>query len=464
MVRFYLLLLSVVLLASCSTPAAAQKDKKDKGKNRPEWLNQRPNPSGYYVGIGSASISQNPGNYQEAARLIALNDLSGEIVVSISGETDFTQRETNDEVEEIFQSSVKSITENNLEGFELVETFTEGDLFWSYYRLSKEMYMANKRKRFSEAMANSNDLYNRASTEENAGRIYPAFLLYTQALEPLLPYLISALEPEFKGKAAEQNNKMTSALIRVMSGIRFTAVAAEVSYKFGSKKDLPIAIKVTYNQDGREIPVERFPVKFEFGPGNGVFQSEYVNSNPQGLATAVVTKIEPTKRSVVVKAVFNTQDFAVLFDKRVSLFTLGNIAPPSARVRIATKGPSVKIEATEYSLGKKLTQNILEPVINDFLIENGCVVNDPNGEYDFIIEMKVETREGTTSGRAYQALLNANIVALDAQTEDEIVNLPIQDLKGVKFDFENASRDAYAKARKKLEEEFLPVFLEKLYN
>lgn len=461
MVRLYPLLLLAVLLTSCLAPATAQKNKKTP---RPAWLDKRPNDANFYVGIGSSSITKNPGNYQEAARLVALNDLSGEIVVNISGETDFTERETNGEVEELYQSTIKSITENNLEGYEQVDTYTDGDLFWAYYRISKQKYLANKRKRFSEAMANSDDLYNRAAGEESAGRIYPAFLLYTQSLEPLLPYLISALEPEFKGKATEQNNKLTGALIKLMSGLRFESAAGEVTYKLGSKKDLKIPIKVTYNADGKSIPVERLPVQFTFGPGNGTFQSEFVNSDANGLATAVVTRIEPTKRSVVVKATFNTADFEVLFDKRVSLFTLGDVAPPSARVRIKTQGPRVLVESTEKSLGVTLTQNVLQPVVTDFLIENGCTIVGPDDEYDFIVEIKAETRKGTTAGRAHQALLNANIVALDGETEDEIVNLIFQDLKGVKFDFENASRDAYSKARKKMEEEFLPQFLDKLYN
>ncbi|MDX2063120.1 MAG: LPP20 family lipoprotein [Bacteroidia bacterium] len=452
-------LLACLLLLS--VPMAAQKGRKTK----PEWISQRPRVEGYYIGISAASVSQNPGNYQEAARLSALNDMSGEIVVNIQGETDFTQRETNDEINEVFQNTIKSITENNLEGYEFVESYTEGDLFWAYYRISKQTYLANKRKRFGEAMANSESLFSKAETERQGRRIYPAFLLYSQALEPLIPYLISALEPEFKGKASEQNTKITTQLIKLLTGLRFTPAPAEIEYKLGSKKDLPVVIKVTYTEEGLpEVPVERLPVQFAFGPGAGTFQSATVNSNPQGLATAVVSKLEPTKRGVVVQATFKTDDFPILFDKRIALFTIGNVAPPSARVRIKTQGPSVKIESQESSLGKPLTQNILEPVVKDYLIENGCVVNDPSGNYDFIIEMKVETREGTTAYNAYQALLNATIVAINATTEDEVVSLPIQNLKGSKFDYENASRDAYAKARKKLEEEFLPQFLAKLYN
>jgi hypothetical protein len=103
-------------------------------------------------------------------------------------------------------------------------------------------------------------------------------------------------------------------------------------------------------------------------------------------------------------------------------------------------------------------------VIKDFLIEKGCVVNDPSGKYDFIIEIKAETRAGTSAGKVYQSLLNATIMAVDANTEDEVVSLLIQDLKGAKYDFENASNDAYAKARKRLEQEFLPQFIGKLYN
>lgn len=458
-----LLSLIALLFLTSYSEATAQRGRRDRNKDRPEWVESKPSDAINYYGVGTASMSANS-DYQRIAKEGALADLSSDIVVSLASTTESKIVEENGEFNEYYEEAVSAITENNLEGYEQVETYNEDGVYWVLYRLNKDLYLRNKRQRFSQAMGNSKQLYTQASQLEQGGDIYQAFLLYTQALEPLLPYLVSAIEPEFKGDATEQNTKLTTKLINILSGIRFENTGGNPSYKLGSGQQLELPIKVTYrNESGREVPLSKFPVLFSFTRGEGEFVSGVANSDPNGMATGVITRINGGKGATVVMATMDTEPFKVLEDRRVSLYSIGNIAPPRAAIRITTTGPAVFIESVERSLGKDLEVPLLYTVVSDFLAANGCVVNPDDGNYDYEITINAQTRKGTSASGAYSALLDLNIVAIDALTGEELASSALRNLKGTKFDFENASQAAFDKARDEILANFLPEFLDKIY-
>lgn len=461
-------LLIMLALMAASTTWAQKKQAKGKAAptgGKPDWVTQRPKVPGYYIGIGSARLAGTPNEYQETARQVALTDMSQEIVVQIVSDAKLTDTQDNNVINTKFQQDIRTITENSLEGYEPVDSYNDGTNYWVYYRLNKTVYYTNKKKKFDAAMAASESSFTRAEELLNSGDVYTAYLFYTQSLNPLLPYLIAAIESEFKQASQTQAQKATERLITITSGLRFEAITKEPTYKFGARQDLPLELRVVYKSTRGDMPVAKFPVLFKFTSGGGNFLNPYANANPEGVVRAIINKIDPTKGGALVVAEFDTREFTALNDPKISQFNIGQVAPPKANFRIKTVGPAVKVMSDEKSLGKPLPVNILETTVKEFLTQNGCEVNPTNRPPDFVIKIQAETRQGTSVGTAFQSLMNAKITAVaNDGTETEVVNLLIQDLVGRKFDFENASNDAYAKARKRLTDEFLPAFINKLYN
>lgn len=442
-----------------------------RGKKRPDWMEKKPVDAVNYIGIGSAPVNADAGKMQEAAKQNALANMSSDIITGISATTEVTTTEVQKtgqktDTKDEFSQKVQALTDNMLEGYEMVDSYNDGQLLSVYYRLNKNTYITNKRKRFNDAIAASDNSYTQAVSNEQSGEVYQSFLLYTQAIEPLVPWLLTVLEPEFKGKCTEQANKISAKLTNLMSRTSITAINPGPEYKFGQRTDLPLEAKVQYkNEQGQMVNIGKFPVKFAFTAGKGQLLNEFANSDETGLARGIVRGIEPSKGATVVIAEFNTADFKILEDKRVTQYTIGNTAKPKAIFRIKTAGVSVNITTEEGLLGNAINPKIFEPMLKDFLTSKGCTLVKPGDPADFTVTVKADTRQGIQDKGAFTAFMNGSITATKNETGEDVAVLPINELKGIGFEsYDQASRDCYKKARERMNKDFLPAFLKRLYE
>jgi hypothetical protein len=457
---------ALMTMLVCACTAFAQKR-----KPRPDWMNKKPVDAANYIGVGSAPVSPDAGKMQEAAKQNALANMSSDIITAISATTDVTTTEVQKtgqktDIKDEFSQKVQALTDNMLEGFEQVDSYNDGQMYSVLYRLNKSTYIANKRKRFADAITASDNSYNQALANEQSGEVYQGFLQYTQAIEPLVPWLLMVLEPEFKGKCTEQANKISTKLTDLMSRTTITAMNPGPEYKFGQRTDLPLEAKVQYkNANGQMQDIAKFPVKFAFTAGKGQLLNEFANSDESGVARGIIRGIEPSKGATVVIAEFNTADFKILEDKRVTQYTIGNTAKPKAIFRIKTAGVTVNITTEEASLGSPINPKVFEPLLKDFLTSKGCTLVKPGDPADFTVTVKADTRQGIQSNGVFTSFMNANISAVKNETGEEVAVLPINELKGTKFEsFEQASRDCYNKARERLNKDFFPAFLKRIYE
>ena len=92
----------------------------------------------------------------------ALNDLISEIKVNVSSNSVLQSLQNNAEFKQQFESLVKITALNEIENYEVVDSWENADYFWIYMRLNKSQYAEMRRKRMQNALARAEDFFTRA--------------------------------------------------------------------------------------------------------------------------------------------------------------------------------------------------------------------------------------------------------------------------------------------------------------
>ncbi|HPF93435.1 MAG TPA: LPP20 family lipoprotein, partial [Tenuifilaceae bacterium] len=114
----------VLLLGACVG------GKKVQGPPKPDWVTNRPTSPMYYYGIGAARKSSDVSQYQQAARQNALADMANEISISISSNSVIHAFESNLNFREDFTSTIRAQTQQDLEGYEQVDSWDDENTYW----------------------------------------------------------------------------------------------------------------------------------------------------------------------------------------------------------------------------------------------------------------------------------------------------------------------------------------------
>ncbi|HCX99489.1 MAG TPA: hypothetical protein DG754_05045, partial [Bacteroidales bacterium] len=118
-----------VLLSACGG------SKKVQGPPPPDWVPNRPTSQLYYYGVGAARKTLDVSQYQQAARQNALADMANEISINISSNSVIHAFESNLNFTEDFSSTIRAQTQQDLEGYEQVDSWDDVNNYWVYYRL-----------------------------------------------------------------------------------------------------------------------------------------------------------------------------------------------------------------------------------------------------------------------------------------------------------------------------------------
>ncbi len=138
-----LLLVSFLLGACTTSPPVAR------GPSAvPSWMARYPVDPGSFIGIGGSPDTGDRQADLERARAKALAQLASEIEVSIRSDQTFRETESpGGGATTTAEIIVRTLTSQNLEGVELVDTFhSANEGYWFYYRLSKQTWDALKNR------------------------------------------------------------------------------------------------------------------------------------------------------------------------------------------------------------------------------------------------------------------------------------------------------------------------------
>jgi len=273
------------LLLSCSSSQV--KRYSSKPKKVPSWITTRPVVDGYYTGIGAARFKAESTSHVDFAKSNALNDLVSEIEVTISGNAMVQQIEKDQIFKEEFQSMTKASIRDNIEGYELVDSWSDDEYYWVYYRLSKAKYREIKNRQMEMARERATDYYRRGMEEKANLKIANALNFYLKGMNELRMHLDERILVDGELEDKYLVNELMSEIIDIFSRTKIGLNRTTFEYKMGKPLNEQIVFKAIY--DGR-MGLPDMPFKSYFSNGQGSITSN-VRTDPTGSGKMILGRV-----------------------------------------------------------------------------------------------------------------------------------------------------------------------------
>ncbi|MFC1887681.1 LPP20 family lipoprotein [Candidatus Cloacimonadota bacterium] len=450
MLKKYLILLLLILVV---IPLAAKK--------KPNWVKERPIENEYYIGIGVSQKVKGSNDHIQLAKDDALKNLASEIEIKISSEVVSSVIEKSGIVEDELRAKIVSTTKAELEDYKLVDTWENKKEYWVYYRLARDTYELNRRKKIDTAKSLALDLYVKAEESKNDNEYTKALNYYLQALKPIEPYFTESLVIENDGKELHLNNEIYTSLHEIVSGIELKAIKSPVSAKIGKALKGDSGFMAQYLLNESIWLIRDLPLKFEFIKGAGELV-ETGRTDEKGISRLIISKMDSPEKMQIVKtyldinSLIETDSTSYLFNNIISTLPI-----PEAKIIINVSGLSILIETIELNLGEEETIKHAEPLLKEKLAELGYSFTEDMTDADLYIKLDVATTEGSYLYKMYSVFADANISVTDMNSGEEIYKTSLSKVKGIDLDQIKASRKALNKVGKELAEEIVPKLKKK---
>ncbi len=428
-------------------------------KQAPDWVTNRPIDNEFYIGIGHASKIKGSNDHIERATSEALKNLSSEITVNISGEVVSSMIEKSGILEEELKSKIRSTTEAELEGYELVEQWQNKKDYWIYYRLSKVRYQAAREEKINKAISLALDLFSQAKKSEQNKEYDKALLLFLQSLKPIEKYIGETLETNYLGKTIYLNNEIYLSIQNMLSNIELKPITSNIEAKRNKSVKQPIKVEALYF-DAEQIPIPNLPILFSFKRGEGDLISN-VKTNMNGIASSKISKITSSEKMQILNAEL---DISKLINQDSTSFVYQNILKtfpiPSTRIILNVTGLLIFIESEEINLGKELDVLHIEPKIKESFSEKGFSFTDDMSMSDIYITIKARSREGSEMFGMYSTFVDVTVSAFEMSSGEEIYKNVFNNVSGQGLDAEKAGLKAFENAAGKISENMVPKIIQ----
>jgi hypothetical protein len=426
-------------------------------KKIPDWVREKPVSDKYYIGIGEAPKTDK--DYRNISKNNALSDLASEIMVNISSEFIHKLTEKSGMVEEDVRKQVRSSTKANIEGYELVEVWDDGESYWSYYRLSKARYAANKRAKIDKASGLSLDMLKKGDAAEKAGKISSALVYYIQSLNPLNDVIGEPLEVDYNGRRVFLFNEIYSSIQNLLSNIELKALTPAIDATVGQPLKNSLDVKAVYLSMNK--PITGLKLNYEFTRGSGDLQNS-ATTNSDGIAKARLAKITSTDKIQMIKV---QPDFSGYLNNSVSPIitnSLRKLSLPETKFILKVSGMAVYLIVEETHLNNSEPGILyVEPKVKNILAEQGFSFVKDMSKAAIVMELKAAARKGSEYHGMFTSYVDLNISVLDMNSGTEIYKNSITDIKGIQLDYDKAAVKAFEEAAKKVNE-ILPGVIKKI--
>lgn len=454
--KFYfniiLFFLFAVLVISCGAP----KQVKSIYKPKPDWVNNRPVNTDYYVGIGMVSKINHRTDYQQIAKKSALDDLVSEIKVTISTNSVLKSVQNNMQFNQQFNTSTKVTALSTIEKFDVVDSWENENEFWIYYRLSKADYEELKRRKMQTQIDRAEDFLQRADQLNMHTDFVQILHMKIQALAMLQNYLNEPISSNYKGNVVNLQDAVFNSIQDQLYEIKYKTSVSELKGVIG--KPLPVFNATTFLNDGTFIP--NLPLK---AGSDGMNSEAYdrIETDKNGMASFTKAKVRGAGSTQFLRVVVDVETI-ILSDSLTYLLKsiLLSMQPPPISIKVAADPLKVFVVSQEQNLSKSIDQIMIEPVVKKELTDNGCVLVSKKNDADYIINISSNTVSlGVLWGNMLSAGCNITLSMSDAKTEIEVYRDGIQNIKGFQTTPENAGLDAIKKGLAEAEKKLIPSFV-----
>ena len=443
--KLILNIMVLIAVVACQSNLVAQKN--------PTWVEQRPVKQKFYIGIGSAAKDTSLSDYQQAAKEQALQDLSSEIQVNISAEILQTITETAGIIEDDLRSQIRSTTQANLSGYEMVGAWENESEYWVYYRLSKELYEKQQTERRMAASALAKDFYLKGKQKQVQMEATAALSFYVQSLAAIQDFLTqSPIRLKIDGKEIYLQNELMASLQDVLNAIELSSKQARLSGKANQALANPLKVSAVYrNAQDQLIAQKNLPLIFKFTKGAGELDGQ-VRTDSSGIANSRVTRLSAGQKMQLISVQFDIGQLQPENLNEMAKSIVQNLTIPQTRFIIDVSSMTILIQAKEQNLGRPLDMLLIEPHLKTALAENGFMFTDDPGKADVIIELSAAARKGAQVYSLYSAFVDMSVSIIDLNTGNELFKKVFHDIKGIQLDFEKAGIKALQNAGEKMEQ------------
>ncbi len=442
----------LILVLSCSPRVVPP----DPESLKPAWLKATPYSEGYYVGIGQ-SIKTGNNNYIQSAKKSALDDLVGQVKVTISGTSVLSQLVVNMKLTEQYQQIIKTTTADEIEEFELVDAYEDATNYWVYYRLSIARYRQIKEEQKRSASLLATDYLVKARQADKNNERLQAIGFYFQALRSIEKYLGEAIVVTVEGKEILLGNEIYASIQTILDKISLTVKPTDITInRRVNQSESPVTAKVTYKDTGKPANLLTLAVAFEKGSGD-VFPTYKTDQN--GNAKILITKIgsRELEQSLAVKVDIDALSGSGSTPVYSLIAKTFNV--PRAQVNMKVQRPVAFIASDEKIFGlSKNTQQITNKLRN-LLANNGFEFTEDKRSADLLFDVRADAEKGSISGSIFVTYLTGVIKVTAAKGGKEIYATAFDRIRGYGLDYDKSSADAYSKALESLEKERIAELL-----
>ena len=442
----YTAIILLVFLQSCGPKRSVS----ESSAPQPDWVKSRPITPGYYTGIGWAQKTQNVNQYQQTAKQNALADLAGEISVTISSNSVLHAFESNLGFREDFSSTIHTQSREELEGFEIADTWEDQDNYWIYYSLSAARHREIKEKRKNDAVSLSLGLFKNALEEREKGDMRRSLIHLINSMEAINNYFNDPLTVEFRGRSIQLGNEIFNELSSTLSEIIITPQQPQINIKRGQKISADLLKFRVSNNSGK--PVSGFPLLAVFS--ERPIRNNRVSTDRHGYGRFGIDGVRSSETFETLRVSVDIE--SVLAETKANPATrrlIRRFSLPGETVRINVLKPVIALNAKEKNLGREITGGNLGNSFRRNAVEAGYIVNSDPEEADFIVIIKANTINAGEKGTYRNVILTGTILVKDSDG-NMIYHRELEKFRGSHFDLERAGEDAYQQAAGRMESSF----------
>ncbi|MDR0983288.1 MAG: LPP20 family lipoprotein [Culturomica sp.] len=390
------------------------------GQQKPDWVTDRPINSMYYIGIGRSLKTEK--DYQQIAKQNALSDLVSEIKVEVSSNSLMYTFEDNNTFESKFKETIDIQAKNEIEKFQLVDTWENNTEYWVYYELNKFDYEEYLKDKQDKVTAQGYDYLMRGKQAMTNGELISAMEFYIKGLQEITPLINEDLVKDDVNVGRE----LYSSLNSIFDGVSINAVPESMTGKAFQGIAEPFVLTLSKNG----TPLKNVKLTCIFKSGTGSLSSDDA-TDQNGQVKLYVKNINSK---------IQKQEIAVTVNMNVVTRNLRGTVYEGVLRSLSTRVPSkvlfVNLEKSAINAFVKVISDENEGItraVKSLLTKNYFnVVSEPSLA-DAIVEVSSNfTQGGKVSGDMYdfkEYFTNVDIRIINNRSGAELLNYSINDFK-----------------------------------
>jgi len=421
----------------------------------PVWVTQSPVHPSYYIGIGSASKEVYGMEADAVAKKNALDNLSREIRVQVQSTSTTHTMQVNDWLSESFQFNSESTTNEDLEGFELVDIYSDDKEIVAYYRLSKSTHaqiQAAKRKAAIDLGMGHLQSANEARRSAQVQQAVDASIRGLDVLRPFMDKPLIHVDPS--GTETAVATELVGMLDDCIAGLQLTAkdssLVLDVEDQFRGNAEITALL------DGQPAPNVTLTYRYERGefPSRGE-----VVTDARGKASITLEKFEPGKSGCSLEVRVDPKAFVkgLPYTHPFRQAAEGLQSPP-LRIDVALAPVQLALSVDERAFGKRRDAQVLTPAVQEALQQGNVEILSTSQPAEMNLTLQADARPGGNGHGIFTVYVD--LVGTVTNAEGELIfTQTLTQIKGNQLDLPRATDDAYNKAAERIQSEFVPALI-----